>query len=127
MSRRKFHRHQSRHVAQRNSLVRAAGRRVGNPLSKRGRRMIVHQDPFSPPENWYDSATAAKPQGDYRIVVQDPGEGFRHVVTPQEIRDRLSRLPAAMVAPLEVVQLSQLTRKKQSYPCYGMQWGKAIY
>lgn len=127
MSRRKFHRHQSRHVAQRNTLVRAARRRVGNPLSKRGRRVVVHQNPFSPPEDWHDSESTVKPQGEYRILVQDPGDGFRHIVTPEEIRDRLAQLPAALVAELEVVQLSRLTRKKQSYPCYGMQWGRAIY
>ncbi len=28
---------------------------------------------------------------------------------------------------LEVVQLSRMTRKKQSFPCYGMQWGSALY
>jgi hypothetical protein len=28
---------------------------------------------------------------------------------------------------LEVVQMSQMTRKKRIAPCYGMQWGTAIY
>jgi hypothetical protein len=32
-----------------------------------------------------------------------------------------------MVRPLDVVQLSRMTRKKQTFPCYGMQWGSALY
>ena len=32
-----------------------------------------------------------------------------------------------MLANLEVVQLSRMTRKKQSFPCYGMQWGASLY
>ena len=28
---------------------------------------------------------------------------------------------------LEVVQLSRMTRKKQTFPCYGMQWGTTLY
>jgi hypothetical protein len=32
-----------------------------------------------------------------------------------------------MLERLEVVQLSRMTRKKRLFPCYGMQWGCAIY
>ncbi len=63
----------------------------------------------------------------YQVVMQAPGAGYRHVLTAEEIRDRLAQLPAHFVAPLEVVQLSRMTRKKLSFPCYGMQWGPAIY
>jgi hypothetical protein len=127
MSRYKLNRNRQRHVSQRNTLVRATRRRVGNPLSKRGRRLIVHQNPFSPPEDWHEPQHREATYCGYRILVQPAGDGYRHVVTPSEIRDRLARLPSAMLATLEVVQLSRLTRKKQSYPCYGMQWGRAIY
>jgi hypothetical protein len=127
MSRYKFSRHRPRHLSQRNTLVRATRRRVGNPLSKRGRRLVLHQNPFSPPEDWHEPQESETARPGYRILVQPAGSGYRHVVTPAEIRDRLARLPSAMLAALEVVQLSRLTRKKQSYPCYGMQWGQAIY
>jgi hypothetical protein len=80
--------------------------------------------PFSPPEDWYE--TTEKGDG-YRIVVQNPGEGFRHIVTPQDIRNRLAQVPQHFLRDLEVVQLSQMTRKKQSFPCYGMQWGTTLY
>lgn len=96
--------------------------RVGRRV-KRGQRNA--KLPYSPPEDWHEPAEA-KAEG-YRFVVRQPGVGFRHVLTMEEIRDRLAQLPAKFVAPLEVVQLSQMTRKKLYCPCYGMQWGTALY
>jgi hypothetical protein len=80
--------------------------------------------PFVPPEDWHEPHEQG---GDYRIIVQDPGKGFMHVVTPAEVRARLAQLPAEFIEGLEVVQLSRMTRKKLSFPCYGMQWGSALY
>lgn len=80
---------------------------------------------FLPPEDWHEPQDEGGK--DYRVVVQAPGNGFRHVVTEQEVRDRLAELPATMLRPLEVVQLSSMTRKKRRFPCYGMQWGCALY
>lgn len=97
----------------------------GVPLNNRARNSQRNARlPFVPPENWYEPVGEAS---DYRFVVQSAGEGFRHILTPAEIRDRLAELPKHFVEPLEVVQLSRMTRKKQSFPCYGMQWGTCIY
>jgi hypothetical protein len=82
------------------------------------------QLPFVPPEDWYDPLENG---ARYRVIVQDPGIGFRHILTPSEIRARLAQLPAHFLKDLEVVQLSQMTRKKHSFPCYGMQWGASLY
>jgi hypothetical protein len=60
-------------------------------------------------------------------LIQEPGEGYRHIVTEEQIRDRLKLVNPNFLDQLEVVQLSCMTRKKQSFPCYGMQWGNAIY
>ncbi len=79
--------------------------------------------PFAPPEDWHEPTE----RDGYRVVVQPPGSGFRHVVTPQQVRDRLAQVPSQFIESLDVVQLSGMTRKKQSFPCYGMQWGNAIY
>ena len=80
---------------------------------------------YVPPEDWYE------PRGDltadYRTVLQTPGPGYTHVVSAAEVRQRLSRLPTEFLHSLEVVQFSRMTRKKQSFPCYGMQWGSTIY
>ncbi|MCA9259491.1 MAG: hypothetical protein KDA61_09840, partial [Planctomycetales bacterium] len=79
--------------------------------------------PFSPPETWHEPTD----RDSYRVIVQAPGAGYRHVVTPDEIRQRLAEVPQRFLRELEVVQLSRITRKKQSFPCYGMQWGAALY
>ena len=78
-----------------------------------------------PPETWHEPTGDG--DGRFRIVRQGPGEGYEHVVTPDEIRARLSVFPRWIRERLEVVQLSTMTRRKRTCPCYGMQWGQAIY
>jgi len=97
----------------------------GLPLGK-GHRAIERGEraAFIPPEDWYEP----RGQGEgYRIIVQPPGAGYRHVLTAEDVRHRLAQLPEEFVRRLEVVQFSRITRKKQSFPCYGMQWGTTIY
>ena len=104
------------------ALGRAVARRV--PLSKRARGGQANEKlPFVPPEDWHEPAGA----GGYRFVIQPPGDGYRHVVNQDEVRQRLSLLPNRFLESLEVVQFSRMTRKKQSFPCYGMQWGSSLY
>ncbi|MEM8946376.1 MAG: hypothetical protein AAGD11_14485 [Planctomycetota bacterium] len=80
--------------------------------------------PYSPPEKWHEPHEDGR---DYRIIVQSPGDGYRHVVTPEQVRSRLGCVPPHFLDQLEVVQFSQMTRKKRSFPCYGMQWGATLY
>mgnify|MGYP001233832599 CR=1 FL=1 len=98
------------------------------PLSKRARRLQLGsrdaKAPFAPPEDWHEPTENG---GDYRIIVQSPGEGYRHVVSPQQVRERLDQLPEHFLRGLEVIQFSRMTRKKMSFPCYGMQWGATLY
>jgi len=82
-------------------------------------------EPFAPPERWFEPTD--EETDDYRIVVESPGKGYRHVLTPQQIRNRLRQVPQHFLRDLEVVHLSQMTRKKCSFPCYGMQWGATLY
>ncbi len=101
-----------------------AQRRI--PTSKRVRgNSKFDKGEFSPPEDWHEPTGV--PSNDYRVIEQYAGRGYRHAVTPQEIRDRLVELPEWMIQPLECVQLSRMTRKKQTFPCYGMQWGPTLY
>ena len=99
-------------------------KRFSNP----GRRLLLRNEgekaPFSPPEDWYEPTGEAD---GYRIVVQSPGPGYSHVLSPEEVRARLAELPAHFLDGLEVVQLSRMTRKKMTFPCYGMQWGATLY
>jgi hypothetical protein len=99
--------------------------RLRVPLSKRARGgEHCDRQPFVPPEDWYEPEEEGN---GYRIVVREPGSGYRHVLTPDEICQRLDQLPEHFCRRLEVVQLSRVTRKKRSFPCYGMQWGATIY
>jgi hypothetical protein len=108
-----------------NTVVRARNARLRAPISKRARKAQANdRQPFVPPEDWHEPHEQG---GGYRVIVQSPGHGFRHVLTPEDVKQRLAELPLAFTEPLEVVQFSRMTRKKQSFPCYGMQWGASIY
>jgi len=112
--------------ASRAKLAPARNTRKLVTMGKRARiSSAVLRGPYLPPENWYEPKEDGS--GNFRVVVQPAGKGFRHVVTEEDVRRRLAQLPAWMVKPLEVVQLSQMTRKKLRSPCYGMQWGSTIY
>jgi len=99
----------------------------GVPASKRTRGVArtLDQGPFIPTEDWYEPGD--RNSEDYQVVHQSPGPGYRHAVTPRQVRQRLSELPEWMLDQLEVVQLSRMTRKKQTFPCYGMQWARTLY
>jgi hypothetical protein len=116
----------SRSLAKNNARVLDRHARRGGGVGKRARGAGGRQrQSYMPPERWYEpSATVTKR---LKIVYQPPGEGYRHVVTAQEVRERLAQLPEWMTSSVEVVQLSRMTRKKRTFPCYGMQWGNAIY
>jgi hypothetical protein len=82
--------------------------------------------PFLPPEDWYEPG-GGRTGSTFRIIVQEPGAGYRHAVTAGEVRARLAELPRRFRQCLEIVQLSRMTRKKRTLPCYGMQWGSSLY
>lgn len=108
----------------RNSAVPSARKFV--TLGKRARiGSVTLKGPYLPPEQWYEPSD--EPRGKYSVIVEPAGSGFRHVLTEEDVRARLARLPSWMTKPLDVVKLSQMTRKKRRAPCYGMQWGTTIY
>jgi hypothetical protein len=110
---------------QHNAVAPSKGGRRGVSAYKRVRGVQRNERlPFIPPEDWHEPCDD---HNGYRILVQAPGAGFRHILTPNDIRQRLARFPDSMLAALEVVQLSRMTRKKGSFPCYGMQWGASLY
>ncbi|HUE74906.1 MAG TPA: hypothetical protein VMP01_28830 [Pirellulaceae bacterium] len=109
---------------------RPAGRAVASRrvvMAGKGARVArsTLRGPFLPPENWYEPGQRGS--GDYKVIVAPAGSGYRHVLTEDEVRQRLNQLPESLLAPLEVVQMSQMTRKRRIAPCYGMQWGSAVY
>ena len=103
----------------------AKARSPGSLASKRVRGVQRNEKlPFIPPEDWHEPAEDGR---GYRVVEQPPGAGFRHILTAADVRARLAAFPDHWLTGLEVVQFSRMTRKKQSFPCYGMQWGASLY
>ncbi len=82
-----------------------------------------NSQPFCPPERWHE------PRGRdvIEILTEAPGAGYMHPVTVQEVADRIEQLPMRFRQPLEVVQLSRMTRKRALMPLYGLQWGSTVY
>ena len=116
----------------------ARSKRRAVTMGKRARiSSAVLRGPYLPPENWYEPSdqrsesgrgdSGSGLRGNFRVIHQPAGAGFRHLLTEADVRARLAQLPSWMVEPLEVVQFSRMTRKKQHAPCYGMQWGNTIY
>lgn len=122
MGRRRFANPKNRNLEHRASTH--VRRMVGGGKRARGTGG-EQRNAYVPPEDWYEPSES--PVRGYTVVHQSPGGGYQHVVTESEIRERLAALPARFLEPLEVVQLSCMTRKKKSFPCYGMQWGNTIY
>ena len=103
-----------------------ASRRVRNREFAKARRTIAprnQENLFDAPEDWHEPIG----KEDYNVLVMDPGKGYRHVVSAAQVRSRLARLPQRFLNGLEIVQLSTMTRKKKRLPCYGLQWGCAVY
>ena len=128
MSKRSFSRHAARQSARR--VVKRQQRSnkqvsFGIPRKQGSKTQVRHQSPFVPPEDWYEPTD--EPVEGFEVIEQQPGPGYQHVVTEEEVRDRLAELPEEWLEPLQVVQLSRMTHKKSKFPCYGMQWGPAIY
>ena len=90
---------------------------------QRGWQNGMKLEDFNAPETWHAEAEGSP----VRYLAQPAGGGFRHAVSVAEVRERLARLPPQFIRLLEVVQFSTMTRKRQYFPCYGMQWGSAVY
>jgi len=133
-------------MTNRNSHLRTTTR--SNPQSARrqrtsGRRQSVrpasaHQHrgdglatgrKFDAPEVWHDPVTRTSTDAGsaVKIVLQPAGDGFIHPVSANDVRERVLQLPPQFQEKLEVVQLSRMTRKRRLFPCYGLQWGSAVY
>jgi hypothetical protein len=107
----------SRSARHRDATI-AARPAFGTRLSDRPAKPV-----FDAPERWHEPRNRTQP----RVIVHNPGGGYLHPVRSHEIRDRLRQLPSAFQGYVDVIQLSPMTRKRQLFPLYGLQWGSAVY
>lgn len=119
------HRASTHLAAPRTRRARRSGHAPSRPVvayRQRGRSR-TYTNSFNAPELWHEPQET----GEVRFNVQEAGKGYVHAVTVDDIRQRLTLLPEHILAGVEVVQLSRMTRKRALFPCYGMQWGCAVY
>ncbi|MFN5077674.1 MAG: hypothetical protein ACK5MO_18960 [Planctomyces sp.] len=94
---------------------------------QRGRGLAAGRH-FDAPEIWHPPVPQVDGHpAELRVLEQSPGVGYVHAVSADDVRERVLQLPAALRSGLDVVQLSRMTRKRQLFPCYGLQWGSAVY
>jgi len=110
------------------SARRAGGRRKASLHQHRGRGLAVGRA-FDAPECWHEPVRREPGSRDshLRVIVQPAGTGYVHPVTAEDVRERVLQLPEPYCDSIDVVQLSRMTRKRRLFPCYGMQWGTAVY
>lgn len=118
-----FHRSPRPQHGQQSRRAQRGGRRPVVAYRSRNADSQSRRPTFQAPERWYEPTGRTIP----RIVTQDPGRGYTHAVTAADVRERLASLPSEFSSLVEVVQLSQMTRKKRIFPLYGMQWGPNVY
>ncbi len=84
---------------------------------------------FDAPEVWHEPAFADDSSREQllQIVIEPAGRGYIHPVNSDDVRERVLQLPEQYQRKLAVVQFSRMTRKRRLFPCYGLQWGSAVY
>ena len=79
------------------------------PADYRSEYTLMHTSPSLQPATFeYPRVIMTGPRATLVIAFNGDPQAMRHNV-------------------LEIIQFSRMTRKKRSFPCYGMQWGSAIY
>ena len=84
---------------------------------------------FDAPEVWHEPSSLDDISNEQtlQIVTEPAGRGYIHPVSSDDVRERVLQLPEQYQRKLEVVQFSRMTRKRRLFPCYGLQWGSAVY
>ena len=89
---------------------------------------LAHGHAFDAPEVWHDPVHSDEgTDHDLQIVIQTAGRGYMHPVSADDVRERILQLPGRFQEKLDVVQFSRMTKKRRLFPCYGLQWGTAVY
>ncbi len=89
---------------------------------------LAHGRPFDAPEIWHNPVSSDDSDDhELKIVKQPSGHGYIHPVSAEDVRERVLQLPKEFREKLDVVQFSQMTRKRRLFPCYGLQWGTTVY
>lgn len=75
----------------------------------------------------YEKYLYVEPNGRLHFKVEQPGPGYFHPLTKDDVRQRLASLPQAFLANLHTVYMPRMTRKRKTLNIYGLQYGYVIY
>jgi hypothetical protein len=117
--------HQQQHARSLHGVVsaRVSSTRPNVAYRQRGLAGGSRSSHFGAPEAWHEP----RRRGMIEYISQPAGSSYLHPVSVEEVRARVARLPTEFTRQIEVIQLSSMTRKRQFFPLYGMQWGPNIY
>lgn len=122
-------RHSQKSKGRKASTGRVSERRrgtIGRPAAafrQRGSDSSQRRNQFYAQDQWYEPTDSDVIQ----LYRRDPGAGYFHPVTLEEVADRVEQLPAKYRQNIEVIELARMTRKRSLFPCYGLQWGPNVY
>lgn len=102
---------------------RATTSRPVGAFRQRGSDSSQRSNHFYAQDQWYEPTDSDVIQ----LYRRDPGAGYFHPVTIEEVADRVEQLPAKYRQNIEVIELARMTRKRSLFPCYGLQWGPNVY
>lgn len=102
---------------------RATTGRPAGAFRQRGSDSSQRSNHFYAQDQWYEPTDSDVIQ----LYRRDPGAGYFHPVTLEEVADRVEQLPAKYRQNIEVIELARMTRKRSLFPCYGLQWGPNVY
>lgn len=102
---------------------RACSGRPAGAFRQRGSDSSLRSNQFYAQDQWYEPSDSDVIQ----LYRRDPGAGYIHPVTIEEVCDRVEQLPAQYRQNIEVIELARMTRKRSLFPCYGLQWGPNVY
>ncbi|MFN0196856.1 MAG: hypothetical protein ACKVT0_08910, partial [Planctomycetaceae bacterium] len=84
----------------RNAAIQSSKRAATRPSAAFHRRgQANNSSPFNAPEVWHEPTES----GRLDYIVHEPGTGYCHPVTVEEIQQRIDLLPSRFVEDLEVV------------------------
>jgi hypothetical protein len=102
---------------------RAASGRPAGAFRQRGSDSSQKSNQFYAHDQWYEPSDSDV----INLYRRDPGAGYIHPVTIEEVCERVEQLPARYRQNIEVIELARMTRKRSLFPCYGLQWGPNVY
>lgn len=101
------------------------GQHKRTDAGKRMRKQVFREGPKSVYD--FEKYIKVGKCGAPAFYIEPAGEGRYHVLSVDEILERLDRLPKSHLRNLHTIVLPCMTKKRRRMHLYGLQWGGTIY